>query len=95
VNPEQFLILVPYLLIPKFLHIYQEKGPEFLDFLNRVILQIMLRGRNIFQGYLNDEEKSAEALDDDGWLHTGDIGYIDNDGFVHVSGRIKVLSAYT
>jgi long-chain-fatty-acid--CoA ligase ACSBG len=55
----------------------------------------MLRGRNIFQGYLNDEEKSAEALDDDGWLHTGDIGYIDDDGFVHVSGRIKVLSAYT
>jgi long-chain-fatty-acid--CoA ligase ACSBG len=51
----------------------------------------MLRGRTIFQGYLNDEAKTVETIEEDGWLHTGDIGCIDNEGFVYITGRIKVF----
>ena len=40
-------------------------------------------------GYLNNEEKTKEAIDDGGWLHTGDIAKIDKDGFMSITGRIK------
>ena len=40
-------------------------------------------------GYLNNEEKTKEAIDEEGWLHSGDIGKIDKDGFVFITGRIK------
>ena len=46
-------------------------------------------GRHVFMGYLNNEEKTKEAIDDEGWLHSGDIGRIDEDGFLYVTGRIK------
>ena len=41
-------------------------------------------------GYLHDPEKTAEAFDDDNWLHSGDIGTIDKNGFFYVTGRLKV-----
>ena len=43
-------------------------------------LQLCIKGRHVFMGYLNNEEKSKESLDETGWLHTGDIGKIDKVG---------------
>jgi long-chain acyl-CoA synthetase len=53
--------------------------------------EIICRGGAIFSGYLDDPVKTAEAIDDDGWLHTGDIGEIDDDGYYKVVDRKKEL----
>jgi long-chain acyl-CoA synthetase len=50
--------------------------------------EVLLRGPNIFQGYYKNEEASKEALEG-GWLHTGDLGHIDDDGFLYITGRKK------
>ncbi len=52
--------------------------------------EIVVRGENVMQGYWKNEEASKEALRD-GWLYTGDMGYMDKDGFLYVSGRFKSL----
>jgi len=46
-------------------------------------------GRNIFMGYLNEEEKTKEVFDDEGYIRSGDIGKRDDDGFLFITGRIK------
>jgi len=51
--------------------------------------EIMLRGPHVFKGYWNQPEKTKETITDDGWLKTGDIGYVDNQGFFTITGRIK------
>jgi long-chain acyl-CoA synthetase len=53
--------------------------------------EVCIRGGNVFLGYLNEPEKSAEALDDEGWLHSGDIGVMDEDGYVTIVDRKKEL----
>jgi len=53
--------------------------------------EICYRGRHIMMGYMKDEAKTREAIDDDGWLHSGDVGMIDSDNLLHITGRIKEL----
>nr|UUJ74917.1 4-coumarate:CoA ligase [Cephalotaxus hainanensis] len=56
--------------------------------------EICIRGPQIMKGYLNDPEATARTIDKDGWLHTGDIGYIDEDDEVFIVDRVKELIKY-
>ena len=47
------------------------------------------RGYSVMLGYWNDEEKTTEAIDADGWMHTGDLAVMDEDGYAQITGRIK------
>jgi long-chain acyl-CoA synthetase len=51
--------------------------------------EILIRGDFLFMGYLNQPEKTAETIDAKGWLHTGDVGSMDNEGFVKITDRMK------
>jgi long-chain acyl-CoA synthetase len=53
--------------------------------------EVLAKGGNIFRGYLNDPARTAETLDDDGWLHSGDIGELDEDGYLRIVDRKKEL----
>jgi long-chain acyl-CoA synthetase len=51
--------------------------------------EIHLRGANVIMGYLNQPQKTAETIDADGWLHTGDVGHVDDDGYFYITDRMK------
>jgi long-chain acyl-CoA synthetase len=53
--------------------------------------EIMVRGPNVMNGYYKNPMETAKSLTADGWLHTGDLGHLDEDGFVFVTGRLKEL----
>ena len=67
---------------------------KIVDEHNRVVPigekgEICTRGYAVMSGYWDDEEKTAETIDQGGWLHSGDIGIMDDEGYVQVTGRIK------
>jgi long-chain-fatty-acid--CoA ligase ACSBG len=53
--------------------------------------ELCIKGRHVFMGYLNGQEKTNETFDEEGWLHTGDIAKIEPDGYLYITGRLKEL----
>lgn len=53
--------------------------------------ELLARGGNVMRGYYQNPEATARAIDAEGWLHTGDKGFIDQDGFVYILGRLKEI----
>ena len=53
--------------------------------------EIITKGPNVMMGYYEDEKATKEAIDSDGWFHTGDLGYIDEEGYITITGRAKSM----
>ncbi len=56
--------------------------------------EVWIRGPQVMKGYLNNPEATAATVDSEGWIHTGDIGYVDADGYLYVIDRLKELIKY-
>ena len=51
--------------------------------------EILVKGKNVMSGYYKNEKATGDAIDSEGWLHTGDLGIIDRDNFIYIRGRCK------
>ena len=51
--------------------------------------EILVKGENVMLGYYKNPEATVQKIDADGWLHTGDRGYLDEDGYLYVEGRLE------
>jgi acyl-CoA synthetase (AMP-forming)/AMP-acid ligase II len=56
--------------------------------------EVLVRGPQVMRGYLNRPDETAAVLDRDGWLRTGDVGYADQDGYLHIVDRVKEIIKY-
>lgn len=66
----------------------KEQNREALE---NEIGEILTRGYHVMQGYYNMQEETKSTIDTEGWLHTGDLGFLDFNGYLHVTGRIKEM----
>jgi acyl-CoA synthetase (AMP-forming)/AMP-acid ligase II len=66
-------------------------SPDGEDLGPGVAGEIWIRGPQVMKGYLNDDSATRATIDDAGWLHTGDVGHVDDDGFWYVTDRLKEL----
>lgn len=57
----------------------------------REVGELCVRGPMVMKGYLDNPAATAESIDADGWLHTGDLGYYDEDGWFFIVGRLKEI----
>ena len=83
-------------LNPAYSYQYTSIGMPFpgveVDFINKDEQgngEIITRGKHVMQGYYKNPEATAETIDENGWLRTGDVGYADKKGFVYLTGRAK------
>lgn len=53
--------------------------------------EILTKGMNVMLGYYKNPDETARVIDKDGWLHTGDLGYVDSDGYIYIKGRCKTM----
>lgn len=56
--------------------------------------ELCFKGPLIMKGYIGDEDSTAKTIDREGWLHTGDVGYYDTDGYFFIVDRLKELIKY-
>lgn len=66
----------------------EEKGPN-------VIGEIITKSDCVMKGYFENDEATKEVIDENGWFHTGDMGYIDKTGSIHITGRVKSMIVLT
>jgi long-subunit acyl-CoA synthetase (AMP-forming) len=68
-------------------------GPELPGAANKIADdgEVLMKGRHVFKGYFKNDAATAETIDKDGWLHSGDIGEIDDKGFLKITDRKKEL----
>ena len=56
--------------------------------------EVCIRGPQVMKGYLNNPDATAACIDDEAWFHTGDVGYVDEDGYTYIVDRVKELIKY-